>query len=222
MDVDGEIGGNDQTFNMLAGRTLMKNLNNKEKIVIATKLLVDPTGKKMGKTEGNIVALNQTPEDMFGKVMSWSDELIIPGLEILTDMPGEEIESIKEEYAEGKSNPKEYKITLAKEIIRMIYKSEGMDVAEEKAQKAAEAFTNTFSKGGVPEDVTEIEAKEGDLLVDLLLASNIIESKTEWRRLVEDGAVKEMDKDEKISDPNSKALTGTYKIGKRRFIKIKN
>jgi tyrosyl-tRNA synthetase len=93
--------------------------------------------------------------------MSWSDELIIPGLEILTDMPGEEIESIKEEYAEGKSNPKEYKITLAKEIIRMIYKSEGMDVAEEKAQKAAEAFTNTFSKGGVPEDVTEIEPKTG-------------------------------------------------------------
>src|SRR6185369_3073723 len=76
MDVDGEIGGNDQTFNMLTGRDLLKSLKNKEKFVIAIKLLTDPTGKKMGKTENNMDALNQTPEDMFGRVMSWSDGLI--------------------------------------------------------------------------------------------------------------------------------------------------
>src|SRR3989339_591169 len=84
MEVDGEVGGNDQTFNMLAGRDLMKDLQGKEKFVLTMKLLVDSTGKKMGKSEGNMIALADKPEDMFGKVMSWTDEMILKGFELCT------------------------------------------------------------------------------------------------------------------------------------------
>ncbi|MFH1551844.1 MAG: tyrosine--tRNA ligase, partial [bacterium] len=82
MDVDLEIGGTDQTFNMLCGRDLMKTIKNKEKLVLTIKLLVDSSGKKMGKTEGNMVALDEKPEQMYGQIMAWSDELIVPGLEL--------------------------------------------------------------------------------------------------------------------------------------------
>jgi tyrosyl-tRNA synthetase len=86
MDVDGEIGGNDQTFNMLAGRILMKEIKQKEKFVLTTKLLADDTGKKMSKTEGNMIALSDTPEDMFGKVMRWSDGMIKNGFDLCTTL----------------------------------------------------------------------------------------------------------------------------------------
>src|SRR4030043_655259 len=95
MDVDLEIGGNDQTFNMLCGRQLMKALKNKEKFVLTTKLLNDPSGKKMGKTEGNIINLDEKPNEMYGKIMSWPDSLIFPGFELCTDLSIEEVNQIK-------------------------------------------------------------------------------------------------------------------------------
>ena len=95
MDVDGELGGNDQTFNMLAGRTLMKQLKNKEKFVLTLKLLEDSEGKKMGKTEGNMVSLADGPDEMFGKIMSWADTLIVPGFELCTNATRVEIEEAK-------------------------------------------------------------------------------------------------------------------------------
>ncbi len=131
MNVDGEIGGNDQTWNMLAGRDLLKILKHKEKFVIATKLLTDSTGKKMGKTEDNMVTLEQTPQDMFGKIMSWSDGLILPAFEIVTDVPLPEIERIKESLASG-ANPKEFKTRLAKEIVTMCH---GREQAVEAARR---------------------------------------------------------------------------------------
>lgn len=213
MNVDGEIGGNDQTFNMLAGRDLIKTLKNKEKFVVATKLLVDSTGKKMGKTENNMVALNQDPDEMFGRVMSWSDELIVPGLEIITDIPMSDIESIKESLASG-SNPRDFKIHLASEIVKMYY-------GEEKAKTSRDNFENTFSKGGAPEDVVEVSVAQGTKLGDILLVQQIIISKSEFRRLVSEGAITHMEGDIKITDIDSEVSPGTYKIGKRRFIKIK-
>ena len=87
MNVDGEVGGNDQTFNMLVGRDLMKAMRGKEKFVIADKLLADPTGKKMGKSEGNMITLSDSSDEMFGKVMSWTDGMIVGGFELLTDVP---------------------------------------------------------------------------------------------------------------------------------------
>ncbi len=214
MDVDGEIGGNDQTFNMLAGRHLLKSIKDKEKFVIATKLLTDSTGKKMGKTEGNMVSLSQTPEEMFGKIMSWSDGLIIPGFEVCTNVSIEDIETIKKSLESGE-NPKNHKIKLAKEIVSLIYNPE-------LADKAHQSFDNTFSKGEIPEDIMEIELSEGSSIRDSLVEAGIVVSNSDWRRLIESNAITYAGTDEIIKDPNIKADKDcVLRIGKKRFAKIK-
>jgi tyrosyl-tRNA synthetase len=214
MNVDGEIGGNDQTFNMLAGRHLMKTIQDKEKFVIATKLLTDSAGKKMGKTEGNMVALDQSPEEIFGKVMSWTDNLIVPGFEIITDISREEIETIKKDLEKPETNPKEYKVRLAKEIVTMCHDKQAADKAEEN-------FTNTFSKKEVPEDVLEIEVEKGVEIRDILIAHNVVSSNSDWRRLIDGKAVSYVGTEEIISDPHIKAGESTVmRIGKKRFVKF--
>lgn len=213
MDVDGEVGGNDQTFNMLMGRDLLKKTKNKDKFVIASKLLVDSSGAKMGKTEGNMVSLDQSPEEMFGKVMSWADSLIIPGFEIVTDVSLDEINSIKNLIKSG-ANPKEFKIKLAKEIITMLHGGEA-------AQKAEVSFEKTFSKGKVPDDVMEIIVERGGSIRDALVKAGVVISNADWKRLVEGKAVSVVENDEIISDIFIKASDSvTLRIGKKRFVRI--
>ncbi len=214
MDVDMEIGGNDQTFNMLAGRTLMRKLKNKEKFVLTTKLLTDSTGKKMGKTEGNMVNLNETPENMYGKVMSWSDELISSGFEICTDLSMSEVNNIKESLTSGKANPRDLKMKLAFEIVKIFY-------GEKKAQGAEENFVKTFQKKEVPEEMEEIKCEAGEMLSEVLVKNKILPSKSEWRRLVLGNGVHDLNKDNTITDQNIKVSENlTLKIGKKRFIKV--
>jgi len=208
MDVDGEIGGNDQTFNMLCGRDLMKTMENKEKFVITMKLLEDNSGKKMGKTEGNMIALSDTPEEMYGKVMSWTDGMIISGFEFCTNTTMSEIETMEKNF-----NPKELKMKLAKEIVSIFYN-------EKKAESAQENWENIFSRKEIPTDIPEIIVKEGALLVDIFLENKIVSSKGDFRRLVIEGAITNLDIDEKVSNPNEKVKTGVYRIGKKRFCKI--
>ncbi|MEK7066152.1 MAG: tyrosine--tRNA ligase [Patescibacteria group bacterium] len=211
MDVDGEIGGNDQTFNMLMGRDLMKKMKNKEKFVITTKLLTDSIGKKMGKTEGNMVTLMDSPTEMYGKIMRWTDAMILPGLELCTDLSLEEVNKTREEINAG-NNPKEAKMKLAREILKTYY--------DEKAVEEAEGnFTKTFSEGGVPEDVAEAEAKEGMRLKELLAENDLIKSASDFRRLIEEKAIS-LD-GEKITDPNYTVIKdGVIKVGKKRFLKV--
>lgn len=215
MDVDGEIGGNDQTFNMLAGRDLMKSMKGKEKFVIGMKLLTDPTGKKMGKTEGNIISLDQNAEDMFGRVMSWPDELIIPGFEICTEVGAEEIAQVKANLETG-GNPRDAKVKLAKAIVTLFHDAKSADTAEA-------SFVNTFKKGELPEDVKDVSVSAGTKLVDILLSEKIIESKSEFRRLIEGKGVSEVGNgDPKIEDTEFKIERDiSLRIGKKRFIKIK-
>ncbi|HJL55744.1 MAG: tyrosine--tRNA ligase [Candidatus Pacebacteria bacterium] len=211
MEVDGEIGGNDQTFNMLAGRTLMKQMLGKEKFVITTKLLEDNLGAKMGKTEGNMIKLTDSANEMFGKVMSWTDKMTTPGFELATNVPSNETAQIKTELESG-ANPKDIKARLAGEIVSIYH-------GKNSAQKAKENFENTFASGGVSEDAQEVTVAKGTPLYDVV--SGLVESKTELRRLVESGAVSEMDGN-KITDINFKiGKDTTLKIGKRRFLKIK-
>ena len=212
MEVDGEIGGNDQTFNMLMGRELVKEIKHKEKFVLATKLLVDPSGKKMGKTEGNMITVIDSPSQMFGKVMSWTDGMIVGGFELCTNVSMDEIAKIKTELKNG-INPRDAKIRLAKEVVEMFY-----DKAE--AEKAEQDFINTFSKGGIPEDIEEIKVDEGEKFVDVLVRAKVLESKGEWRRLVLAGAVSNTETEEKITSPDELVKNSVLKIGKRRFIKI--
>lgn len=213
LKVDGEIGGNDQMFNMLVGRDLEKNILNKEKFVIATKLLADNSGIKMGKTEGNMVALNDSPEEMLGKVMSWTDGMILPAFEICTYAPIEEIEKIKMKIENG-GNPRDLKMRLAKEIVTIYH-------GAEKAKKAEENFIETFKKGGVPENIEQVKGGNNRLLSEVLLGAKIVESKSDFRRLVLEGAVSDAVSGEKITDPNYKVEKEiTLKIGKKRFVKI--
>jgi len=213
MNVDGEIGGNDQTFNMLCGRDLMKTMKNKEKFVITVKLLEDNTGKKMGKSEGNMAALSDSEEEMYGKIMSWTDGLIVSGFELCTNVSMDEIENIKKELTSNKVNPRDYKMKLAREIVAIYH-------GDKKAKKAEEDFVKTFQKNEIPTDIENIKAKKYDLLIDIFLSNNIVSSKGEFRRLIEGGAITNLDLDKKISLSTYKVESGVYRIGKKRFCKI--
>ena len=209
MGVDGEVGGNDQTFNMLVGRDLLKKLKNKEKFVIAMKLLADPTGKKMGKTEGNMVTLEDSPDDMFGKVMSWPDEMILSGFELCTRIPLSEIDAMKRQL-EGGVNPRDIKMRLAREIVALYH-------GEDAAKLAAQNFTAAFTEGK-PEEFVEISGKN---IAEALLEKKLIESKSDLRRLIGEGAVTNLETGEKMGESFLKtAPAGKYRIGKHRFIKI--
>jgi tyrosyl-tRNA synthetase len=212
MDVDGEIGGNDQTFNMLCGRDLMKTLKNKEKFVMTVKLLEDSTGKKMGKTEGNMVALSDTASEMYGKIMSWTDGLIIPAFELCTHASMMELEDIATQMAEG-ANPRDLKAKLAHSITAIYH-------GEKNAKKAAEGFASTFQKNEIPTDIESIEAAQDSLLIDIFTSHGLISSKTDFRRLVDEKAITNLDTDEKITDYKAIAVPGVYRIGKKRFAKI--
>ena len=209
MDVDVELGGSDQTFNMLAGRSLMKAMKGKEKFVMTTPLLSDSKGVKIGKSEGNVIGLADASDNLFGKIMALGDDAIIPMFTLLTNTPLEEVASF-----DVNQNP----LALKKRVARLIV---GELHSEIKANEAEENFENTFVKGGVPEDMAEVSVASGALLSDVLLSEKVIDSKTEWRRLVSDGAVTLMETNEKISDSGTVVSSGVYKIGKRRFIKIK-
>ncbi len=213
MKVDVEIGGNDQTFNMLTGRNLSNQIINKDKHVVATKLLVDNSGKKMGKTEGNMITLEDKPEDVFGKVMSWEDGMILNGFELCTDVELESIKEIEEKIKKGE-NPMEFKKMLAFEIVKTFFDYK-------KATEALDLFVNTFQKGEVPESMIEVKTDGKQKLVDMLIRDKIFTSKGEFKRLVEEGAVTDILNGVKVSDFNLiPSKNAQFKIGKRKFIKI--
>ena len=213
MNVDGEIGGNDQTFNMLCGRDLMKTMKNKEKFVITVKLLEDNSGKKMGKTEGNMAALSDSEDEMYGKIMSWTDGLIVSGFELCTNVSMDEIENIKKELLSSRVNPRDYKMKLAREVVSIYH-------GEKKAKKAEEDFIKTFQKNEIPTEIENIKAQKNDLLIDIFLLNKIVSSKGEFRRLIEGGAITNLDLDKKVSLTTVKVESGVYRIGKKRFCKI--
>ena len=212
MDVDGEIGGNDQTFNMLCGRDLMKGMKNKEKFVITMKLLEDNSGKKMGKTENNMVALSDSNDEMYGKIMSWTDGLILPGLELCTNISSLEIEKISNKLKQG-CNPKDLKMKLALEIVSIFH-------GVKEAQKAQENWEKVFSKKETPEEVENIFANSQELLIDIFLNNKIVSSKTDFRRLVDSGAITNLELGQKVNSSVENVKSGVYRIGKKRFIKI--
>lgn len=216
MDVDMEIGGNDQTFNMLAGRDLLKALKNKEKFVLTTKLLVDPSGKKMGKSEGNIVNLDENPIDMYGKIMSWPDGVLAGGFELCTRLPYEEVEKIGVELGTGRANPRDLKMRLAFEITKINH-------GEKKAKEAADHFVRTVQKKEVPEEIGTIRLQEARYKIqDLLVEASMATSKSEARRLIEQGGIKV--NEEVIKDLNKEIEISQEGVllqrGKRQFIKV--
>ncbi|MFA6554643.1 MAG: tyrosine--tRNA ligase [Candidatus Paceibacterota bacterium] len=208
MNVDAEICGTDQTFNALAGRTLLKRLKNKDKFVIALNLIANPkTGELMSKSNGTGVFINLPPNELFGAVMALPDPMIDPLFLHCTRIPLTEKDAL---MAKG---PRDAKAIIASDIVKRFY-------GEASAKSAEESFIATFSKGGVPEDVQEIKITKGESLPEILIKAGIVPSKAEWRRLIEGGAIR-LEDDTKITDPNFAPIATTIlKIGKRRFVKV--
>jgi tyrosyl-tRNA synthetase len=183
MDVDMEIGGADQTFNMLAGRDLNKAYLNKEKFVRTNKMMDAPDARTMSKTKGNGINLSDEPGDMYGKAMSYPDELIVSGLELLTDISMDEIKNIEKEM-KGGANPMQFKKLMAFEVIKIIK-------GEKAAQNAEVNFTNQFSKHQMPSDIKVFKFKEDKInIIDLLIKTKLVASKGEAKRMIQQNGVK--------------------------------
>ncbi len=214
MDIDGEVGGNDQTFNMLAGRDLMKAMKGKEKFVIVGKLLVDSEGKKMGKTEGNIVNLDETPENMYGQIMSWPDNILSTAFELCTQLTWSEVKKVQERLTNTTLNPRDFKMKLAHEITKIYH-------GVKKADAAEAHFVKTIQNKEVPDTMETIKMHDMSL-VDLLVEIKLATSKSDARRLIEQGGIK-LDT-QVIKDPSFKveipAAGLIVQKGKREFRKI--
>lgn len=205
LDVDGEVGGNDQTFNMLVGRDLLKNENRKEKFVIPMKLLVDNKGNKMGKTTGNMLSLLDGPSEMVKKIMTWPDETLLLSFELLTN---ENLEEMKKRIET--EHPRDMKLFLAEKIVSEIY-------GEEEAKLACEQWVREVQQKEQPDTIPTISNK-GDVL--LTLHEGTGESKSALRRLLREGAIRV--NGEKIQEGEERELNSgdTIQIGKKRWYRV--
>ncbi len=215
IDADIELGGSDQKFNLLCGRELQKELGKEEQIAILMPILRGIDGeKRMGKSLGNYIGINENPKEMFGKIMSIPDYLIIEYFELLTDVPPSEIEEYKIKMEEGE-NPMKYKLRLAKEIVTRYH-------SKEAADKEEEDFIKVFSKKEIPEEVETFFVDSDEInLIDFLKEKNIISSKSEGRRIFEQGGI--YVNNERFSDSSFKIKIDKeviIKVGKRKFIKV--
>ncbi len=215
MQVNLELGGSDQTFNMLAGRTLVKNMLNKEKFVMTVPLLADAKGVKIGKTENNVIGLTDEPTDFYGKIMSLGDDAIIPCFTLLTDMPMNEIETMKDKMKAG-DNPMVWKKRLAFELTRAFN-------SEANAEKAQVAFESIHQKGNAAtaDDAQQVSVDPIASLniIDVLVSSGTVSSKSEVKRLLDQKAI-EIDNEEATA--SSVVIDGSMvRIGKKKFVSIK-
>ncbi|HAI74389.1 MAG TPA: tyrosine--tRNA ligase [Candidatus Moranbacteria bacterium] len=217
MDVDIEMCGNDQKFNALVGRTLLKKIKNKEKFVFITTLLENPVTheKMMSKSLGTGVFLDENNVNMFGKIMAQADENISQLFTDCTYLSLDEIEKIKKQLKNEEVTPRDAKIKLAFEITKIYH-------GEKAAKKAQEYFEKVFSKKENPEEIVEIKVSAGESLVDILVKNNLASSKADARRKIDQGGIK-ID-NETVSDWQLKldeSFDGkVIKAGKREFRRI--
>jgi len=218
MKADVELGGTDQKFNLLVGRELQKHYGQEPQVVITMPILEGLDGvQKMSKSLNNYIGIDDAPDEMFGKIMSISDELMWRYFELLSFLPEEDIEKFKQDIEEG-INPRDIKFVLGEEIVARFH-------SEADATNAKENFIARFQKGAMPDDITEIEltAVEGKLAIaNLLKNADLVSSTSDAFRMIKQGAVK-ID-GEKVADKGLEIETGTehiYQVGKRRFAKVK-
>jgi len=217
LEADVECGGTDQKFNLLVGRELQRDYQQEPQVVITVPILEGLDGvKKMSKSLDNYIAIDEEPKEMFGKIMSISDELMWRWFELLSFIPEEDINKLKDEMKEGK-NPRDIKFVLAEELVDRFHK-------EGEGKKCKEEFLNRFQKGNIPDEIesTKVDIKNDSiLLVNLLKDTNMISSISEGNRLIKQGGIKINSK--KVEDPKLEVLKGSeaiYQVGKRKFLKI--
>jgi tyrosyl-tRNA synthetase len=210
MDTDLQIGGTDQTFNMQAGRTLQKDLRQKESFVLATTFLEGTDGRKMSKSWGNAIWLDDEPNDMYAKVMAVVDELIINYFILATDLAMDEIGEYEKELKSGE-NPINIKKKLARQIVKELHNENAAGLAEQ-------GFESRVQNKETPDDIIQISVSDNATASDALIVGRFVESKSEAKRLIEQGGVTLNEK--RIDNPDSKIEQGTLKVGKKRFAKI--
>ncbi len=217
LEADVECGGTDQKFNLLVGRELQRDYEQEPQVVITVPILEGLDGvKKMSKSLDNYIAIDEEPDEMFGKIMSISDELMWRWFELLSFMPEEDITKLKDEMKKGK-NPRDIKFILAEELVDRFHK-------EGEGKKSKEIFLNRFQKGNIPDEIESVKIdikNDSILLVNLLKDTNMISSISEGNRLITQGGIKI--NSEKVQDPKlevSKGSEGIYQVGKRKFLKI--
>jgi tyrosyl-tRNA synthetase len=211
VNADVELGGNDQYFNLLAGRTLQKKYGQKPQDVMTFDLLEGTDGRKMSKTYQNAIYLLDPPADKFGKVMSIKDELISRYFEMATDLPITEIKKI-----EKAKDPRKAKAKLAYEIVKRYH-------GEKAAKEANDSFEKQFVKNEAPIDMPVVKLKKATMfLTDILVDSKLAPSKSEARRLIEQGGVRVdgavLGEREAVVEPHTGMI---IQVGKRKFVKVK-
>ena len=216
LEADVELGGTDQRFNLLMGRELQKDQGQRQQTVLMMPLLEGLDGvQKMSKSLGNYIGITDTPNEMFGKIMSISDDLMWRYFDLLSFRPTEEIEGLKSRIAEG-SNPRDVKIELAKEIIERFH-------TEQDAEAAHQDFIQRFQKNAIPDDMPEVKLAlgEGIAISNLLKDAGLVASTSQARQMIKQGAVK-ID-GEKVSDERlmlTDAGQQVYQVGKRKFARV--
>ena len=217
LKADIELGGTDQKFNLLVGRELQRAFGQEPQVVITVPILEGLDGKnKMSKSLDNYVGIDEAPNEMFGKIMSISDELMWRWFDLLSFKTTDEIAELKADQTNGR-NPRDIKIELAKELISRFHDEESADLAETN-------FINQFQKKNIPDDLEEVSlvVSEGSIpLANLLKDCEMTSSTSEAIRMIKQGAVRIDEK--KITDTKYKISSGTsavYQVGKRKFKKI--
>ena len=216
LEADIELGGTDQKFNLLLGREVQKHYGQEQQSILTVPLLEGLDGvKKMSKSLGNYIALEDSPDDMFGKVMSISDDLMWRYFSLLSFKSSEQISEYKRDIEEG-SNPRDIKFLLAEEIVNRFHEGLG--------KKSKENFINRFQKGNISQDLEEVVVtieSESELLTRILKESNLLKSTSEALRLIKQSAIKV--NDEKVSDTKFMLKKGTsnlVQVGKKKAAKI--
>ncbi|MFW6238712.1 MAG: tyrosine--tRNA ligase, partial [Halanaerobiales bacterium] len=222
IEADVELGGTDQRFNLLVGRNLLKEYGQEPQVIMMMPLLEGLDGvNKMSKSMDNYIGIEDQPSDMYGKVMSLPDDLIARYFELVTDISVSRLEGIKRELTMEAINPMKYKKELAHEIVSEYH-------GEDEAGKAAEEFEKVFSRGKNPDDIPEVtidsaRLKDGELwIVKLVAATGLVDSNSQARRMIKQGAVRIDDQKFDKINVDVKVEDGmVVRVGKRRFARIR-
>jgi len=214
LNADIELGGTDQKFNLLVGRDLQKEYDQEPQCVLTLPLLEGTDGQdKMSKSYGNDIGLTDSPQEMYGKTMSITDEMIVKYFRLAADASDEVLVKIESNLNDSSYNPRDAKRLLARSLVELYYDSDS-------ALKAEDHFDEVIVNKSIPDDIPEFQIERETSLVDAVFLSKVVASKSEVRRLVKQGAVSVDGK--KIDDANFSLRSGqVIKIGKRRFLKIK-
>jgi tyrosyl-tRNA synthetase len=213
VESDVEFGGQDQKFNLLVGRELQLSVGQKPQQCFMTPLLVGTDGThKMSKSLGNYIGVDEPPNEIYGKVMSLADNMILQYFDLLTDVSSEELKEFEQQLTGGQANPMNLKKRLARELVAQFH-------GQEAAAQADEQFTNVFQKREAPAEVEECEVKPGEDLRDVLVKASLVKSKGEANRLIQQGAISidGVKVESAVCDYKNGCI---IKVGKHRFIKI--